>query len=201
MGVDAVAAAMAALDRAGFLPHDQQDLAHADGPLPIGGGQTNSQPTTVANMLRLLDVEPGQRVLDVGAGSGWTTALLAHLVGPQGSVIGVELLPELAHWGAANLAAHSMPWAQLHLAEPGVLGWPQAAPYDRILVSAAPRKLPKALVEQLQPGGVMVIPVRGTMLRVVTDPRGGTSISRHGLYRFVPLHSPGRRWPRQRPSS
>ena len=87
--MDAVTAAFEAIPREGFLPRDERRRAGHDGPLPIGEGQTNSQPRTVANMLRLLEVGPGQRVLDVGSGSGWTTALLAHLVGPTGSVLGV----------------------------------------------------------------------------------------------------------------
>ena len=187
MPEDAVAAAMAAIDRADFVPAEFRDHVHEDRPLPIGGGQTNSQPRTVANMLRLLDVRAGQHVLDVGAGSGWTTALLAHLVGPSGTVVGVELDPELARWGAGNLAGYQMPWAEVRLATPGVLGWWGAAPYDRILVSAAARRLPDDLVEQLKSGGVMVIPVKGTMLRVTTDDRGRTKSTRHGGYRFVPL--------------
>ncbi len=184
--LDAVAAAFAAQPRTGFLPPEVRDQADYDGPLPIGHGQTNSQPRTVANMLRLLEVAPGMRVLDVGAGSGWSTALLAHLVGPQGEVRGVELVPELARWGAGNLAATKQPWASIVVATPGVLGLPAQAPFDRILVSAEPDTLPQSLVDQLRDGGVMVIPVAGEMLRVVR--RGAeTEITRHGGYRFVPL--------------
>ena len=106
---DAVDAAFAAQPREGFLPPEQRPHAALDRPLPIGWGQTNSQPTTVANMLRLLRVAPGMRVLDVGAGSGWTTALLAHLVGPRGQVHGVERVPELVRFGADNLAATGQP--------------------------------------------------------------------------------------------
>src|SRR6478609_8802879 len=106
--VDRVQQAFAAVPRAGFLPRGARSRAGHDGPILIGHGQTNSQPRTVADMLRLLDVQPGQRVLDVGSGSGWTTALLAHLTGPTGEVVGVELEPALARWGAANLAASPM---------------------------------------------------------------------------------------------
>ena len=157
-----------------------------DRPLPIGWEQTNSQPSTVANMLELLQVQPTHRVLDVGAGSGWTTVLLGSLVGPGGAVIGVELHPQLAVWGAANVRAYGMPWTVLHRAEPEVLGWPQAAPYDRILVSAEADELPRALTDQLRTGAIMVIPVRGQLLRV-TATEAGLEITEHGPYRFVPL--------------
>ena len=102
--MDPVTAAFRAVPRAGFLPRRDRMRAGVDGPIQIGHGQTNSQPRTVEAMLRLLEVRPGDRVLDVGAGSGWTTALLAELTGEQGSVTGVELVPELATWGAQNLA-------------------------------------------------------------------------------------------------
>ena len=184
--MDAVAAAFDAVPRAGFLPEAARVRAGFDGPIMIGRGQTSSQPSTVADMLRLLDVHPGQRVLDVGAGSGWTTALLAHLVGPGGSVTGVELEPELATWGEQNLRHTAYPWASIRRADRGVLGLPQGAPYDRILVSAEARELPTALVAQLASEGRMVVPVRGTMTLVVRS-GGRTTTSHHGAYRFVPL--------------
>src|SRR3954447_19953996 len=102
--MDVVADAMDAVPRTGFLPGNARSRAGFDGPLLIGHGQTSSQPRTVAAMLELLDVRRGHRVLDVGSGSAWTTALLAELTGPTGSVIGVELVPELARWGGENLA-------------------------------------------------------------------------------------------------
>ena len=182
--MDPVTAAFDATPRRDYLPRAVRRRAAYDGPLQIAAGQTNSQPRTVADMLRLLDVRPGQRVLDVGSGSGWTTALLAHLVGPTGSVLGVELEPQLVSFGAENLAGAARPWASIRLATPGVLGDPGGAPYDRILVSAEPEVLPQELVAQLAEDGVLVIPVAGTMLRV-TNP--GAVVTRHGRYRFVPL--------------
>jgi protein-L-isoaspartate(D-aspartate) O-methyltransferase len=184
--MDVVTDAMLAVPRSGFLPRRSRFRAGFDGPILIGHGQTSSQPRTVAAMLRLLDVRPGHHVLDVGAGSGWTTALLAELTGPTGSVVGVELVPELAEWGAANLAATDHEWASIRVASPGVLGVPGSAPYDRILVSAEADSMPAELVDQLGADGRMVLPVRGTMTLVVR--RGEElEVTEHGAYRFVPL--------------
>lgn len=177
---------MAAVPRAGFLPPEKQDRASYDGPIPIGHGQTNSQPRTVADMLRLLDVRPAQRILDVGSGSGWTTALLAHLVGSSGQVIGVELEPRLVAFGRANLGATQQPWARVEQADPKVLGWPKDGPYDRILVSANADKLPDELNDQMGTDGRMVVPVRSRMI-LVERSDGGTQTSVHGYYSFVPL--------------
>src|SRR4051794_18497680 len=153
-----VAEAMRTLGRTGFLPAAVRARAAEDHPLPLWHGQTSSQPSTVAAMLRLLEVPVGARVLDVGAGSGWTTALLGRLVGPTGSVVGVELDPELAAWGARNVAGCAMPWAVEEPARPGVLGRPVEGGWDRILVSAAARRLPPTLVAQLADTGRLVIP-------------------------------------------
>ncbi len=184
--MDRVDEAFEAVPRRDFLPPRLRGQASFDGPLPIGHGQTSSQPRTVADMLRLLDVQPGDRVLDVGSGSGWTTALLAHLTGPGGSVHGVEVVAELAAWGADNVAATDMTWAQISSADDGVLGLPAAAPYDRILVSADGGRLPDELVEQLAAGGRMVIPVAGRMV-VVERSESDVRTKKHGHYRFVPL--------------
>jgi protein-L-isoaspartate(D-aspartate) O-methyltransferase len=179
--------AMRAVPRRDFLPRSQRPFASQDRPLPIGRGQTSSQPTTVAAMLRLLRVPIGARVLDVGAGSGWTTALLAYLTGPQGSVVGVERDSRLAEWGAANVERTGMRWAKIVHATPGVLGRPRPNGWDRILVSAAAPALPRALVEQIGFGGRMVIPVRTSLLLIERLPDGRTRATDHGGYRFVPL--------------
>lgn len=191
---DPVGRALAAVRREGFLPAAARWRAHEDNPIQIGHGQTNSQPYTVEAMLRLLDVRPRQRVLDVGAGSGWTTALLSALVGPGGLVLGLEAVPELARWGAENVRAHAVGRADLgratiELADPGELGRATAAPFDRILVSAMARRLPETLVAQLADDGRMVVPVAGEMLLVQ---RHGEEreVTRHGAYRFVPLLEP-----------
>lgn len=179
-------AALAAAPRTQFLPAGVKELSQLDRPLPLAHGQTNSQPSTVAAMLDLLDPTPGMRVLDVGAGSGWTTALLAELVGPTGRVIGVERIPALVDGARAALARGEWPWAEVRHATAGSLGAPGDAPFDRILVSAEAAALPLRLAAQLADGGLMVIPVAGTMLRVTRD---GDEIrtTSHGRYVFVPL--------------
>jgi protein-L-isoaspartate(D-aspartate) O-methyltransferase len=183
---DRVSAAFDAVPREDFLPAGLRARASYDGPLEIGHGQTSSQPRSVAAMLRLLDARPGDRVLDVGAGSGWTTALLAHLVGPTGLVVGVELVPDLAAWGEQNVRRTSGDWASIRPAAPGVLGVPELAPYDRILVSAEPGSLPPELLDQLADPGRMVLPVAGVMTLVVRE-HGADRLTEHGHYRFVPL--------------
>ena len=186
--------AMARRVRTDFLPPDVHRGAGEDRPLPIGHGQTNSQPSTVAVMLALLEVRTGHRVLDVGSGSGWTTAVLGDLVGPDGSVTGVERVPALVDRSRLALAAQQssggpMTWVEIRQATEGVLGVPDLGPFERILVSPEAAEVPSPLLGQLTPAGVMVVPVRGEMLRIVrtgprTDDHGST---RHGSFRFVPL--------------
>ncbi len=180
-----LAQAFAAAPRHLFLRESEREYAAVDAPLPIGYGVTNSQPTTVVNMLELLDVSPGQKVLDVGAGSGWTAALLAELVGSDGQVVGVERIPELVE--RANEALQPWPNAKVEEAIPGTFGIPEEGPFDRILVSAMAGTLPTELVDQLAPGGVMVVPVRSVMTRVQRTADDQLQVTRHGMYSFVPL--------------
>ncbi|GAA5159693.1 protein-L-isoaspartate O-methyltransferase [Ornithinimicrobium tianjinense] len=182
-----VAEAMTSVTRADFLPADLREHAAEDVPLRIGHGATNSQPSTVAAMLELLDPRPGDRVLDVGAGSGWTTALLAHLVGAGGQVLGVELVPELATAAADLLARRGVGTATVETARVDVLGAPGRGPFDRILVSAMARAVPDELVDQLADGGRLVVPVQGRMLVVDRSGQHVTTTTAPGYYRFVPL--------------
>lgn len=198
--IDRVRAAMRAADRATFLPEAARHLADVDSPIRIGWDATNSQPSTVARMLELLDARASHRVLDVGAGSGWTTAILAEL---GADVVGVELVPELVELGNANLAAHASAAhhsastdgraasarraPHIRQATDGVLGLPEDGPWDRILVSADLGRMPEALVAQLADGGRMVAPVAGAMQ--VIDVHHGRVRTRtdSGTYAFVPL--------------
>lgn len=184
-----VAEAFAKVPRQGFLPADERGFAVSDVPLQIGHGQTNSQPSTVSDMLELLDPQPGDRVLDLGSGSGWTSALLSVLVGERGQVTGVERHQELIVDAEEALSAFDLKHVEIVHARTGVLGLPDAAPFDRILVSAGAETLPVELVTQLSIGGVMVIPVQEQMLRVERTGAADedVTITRHGWYRFVPL--------------
>lgn len=150
-----VVAAMAALPREDFVPPDGRGAAYADGALPIGSGQTISQPRLVARMLEALRLRPGMRVLDVGCGSGYAAALLADLVAPGGAVVAVERIAGLVAPARARLAGRAV---AVHHAD-GAGGWPGGAPYDAIHVAAVAAAVPAALLAQLRPGGRLVIPL------------------------------------------
>ncbi len=179
--------AFRAIDRALFVPTESRIFAYEDRPLPIGFGQTISQPTTVAFMLEQLGTKPSDRILDVGSGSGWTTALLASLVGPKGRVIGTEIIPELIRFGQENLARFDFPRARILTARKDIVGFPDEAPYDRILVSAAAETLPRSLVAQLKTGGTLVIPVRNSVWRLTKENENNLSAVEYPGFRFVPL--------------
>ncbi len=178
--------AFRSVDRKMFVLPEHQLEAYGDYPLPIGYGQTISQPTTVAMMLEWLRPEAGQKILDVGSGSGWTTALLARIVGTKGKAIGVEIIPELVSFGQKNLAKFNFPQAKIIQAGK-ILGHSPEAPYDRILVSAASQKLPQELVDQLAIGGTMIIPIGNSIFRI--RKKSETNISREEFpgFVFVPL--------------
>lgn len=180
--------AMRATPRTGYLPRGVRWRAREDVPLSIGHGSTCSQPTTVRIMLDLLDVRPGQRILDVGSGSGWTTAILARLVGPTGRVLGVELVRELVADAASRLERDGLGHAEVRVATPAVLGAPEDGPFDRILVSAMASHMPLALISQLAPNGRMVLPLDGRLVSVTLGDDGQPGVVQApGYYRFVPL--------------
>lgn len=178
--------AFAAVQRVEFLPDEVKGRATQDMALPIGYGQTNSQPSTVYMMLTWLDAKPGHTVLDVGSGSGWTTALLGYIVGEYGMVYAVERQPELLTLGKSNCQRFGVLNARFYRAGKHY-GLPRFGPYDRILVSAAAGKIPEELSHQLKIGGRMVIPVQNTILVVERTDESDYVIAEHPGFIFVPL--------------
>lgn len=172
--------------RVNFLPPEQARLADMDMPLPIGYGVTNSQPYTVRKMLEWLEAQLGEKVLDVGSGSGWTTALLAKIVGAKGKVYAVEIIPELVERGYQNVKSAGIRNVKFFKAG-SEYGLPKHAPYDRILVSAAATDVPPELLAQLKPGGKMVIPVGNDILEIEKNRDGNTETFPHHGFAFVPL--------------
>jgi protein-L-isoaspartate(D-aspartate) O-methyltransferase len=150
-----VAAALAKVRRTAFVAHGSEHAAYENRPLPIGCGQTISQPYIVALMTELLDLHPNDKVLEIGTGSGYQAAVLAELTN---SVYSIEVIPELAQRAAAALAAEGYRTVNLRTGN-GALGWPEEAPFDAIIVTAAAPEIPPALIEQLRTGGRMMIPV------------------------------------------
>ena len=152
---DAVVDAMRTVPRAAFVPEAEKPFAHENRPLPIGHGQTISQPFVVALMTELLDVEPGARFLEVGTGCGYQTAVLCAL---GATVYSVEVVAPLAAAAAARLNTLGYAQATVRTGD-GHAGWPDEAPFDGIIVTAAAPSVPAALVDQLRPGGRLIIPV------------------------------------------
>jgi protein-L-isoaspartate(D-aspartate) O-methyltransferase len=200
---DPVVRAMERVPRHRFVPADLADLAYANRPLPIGEGQTISQPFIVALMTDLLEPRPHHRVLEVGTGSGYQAAVLAECVA---KVYTIEILARLGERAKAVLAELGYRNVETRIGD-GYAGWPEAAPFDGIVVTAAPDHIPPALVEQLAPGGHLVIPVGtqsvGQDLLVIRKEADGRTVTRRTLpVRFVPLTGAGadaRNRPRQKP--
>jgi len=183
-----VRAALGKVERHRFVPAGQQSLAYRNHPLPIGSGQTISQPYIVALSTDLVAPQPGQRVLEIGTGSGYQAAVLAEIVS---KVYSIELVPSLGKEAAERLKTLGYANVEVRIGD-GYAGWPEQAPFDSILVTAAAPRVPEALLEQLRPGGRLVIPVGASheaqeLLLIEKRPDG--SFERRSVLpvRFVPL--------------
>jgi protein-L-isoaspartate(D-aspartate) O-methyltransferase len=189
-----VLAAFAAVPRERFVPVELQRYAYDDRPLPIGQGQTISQPLMVAIMTQALALQGDEKVLEVGTGSGYQAALLSQLAR---EVITVERFPELASSAARRLEALGCRNVRVYPAGEA-LGWQQEAPYDAIIVTAGAPEVPQSLIDQLAINGRMVIPVGGRRIQQlvrVTKTDAGVTLERLGECRFVPLIGGKEGWP------
>lgn len=185
-----VLAAMTAVERHRFVPPDYRDRAYGDHPLPIGHGQTISQPYMVAYMTEVLGIRPDDRVLEIGTGSGYQAAVLAEICD---SVYTIEIVPELGRRAAALLDSLGYGNVAVRIGD-GYRGWPERAPFDAIIVTAAPSHVPDPLRAQLTEGGRMVIPVgdRGSQELVYLVKDQGELVERAVFpVRFVPLVDSG----------
>ena len=177
--------------REDFVLAQMKDAAYDDMPLPILRGKTISQPTTVMLMTHALELEGGDKVLEVGTGSGYQSAIIARIVGPKGKVVSTEVVPELVQFAKANLKRAGISNVQVNEAD-GSRGWPQDAPYDRIIITAACREFPKPLIEQLKPGGIIVGPVGDAneqeMVKGTKREDGTMSYEFLGQFLFSPMY-------------
>ena len=187
--------AMRAVPRHTFVPEREQSHAYGDYPLPIGYGQTISQPYIVALMTELLELRSGDKVLEIGTGSGYQAAVLAEIPGIE--IYTIEIVPELADSACERL--ESLGYTHVHCKQgDGYYGWPEHARFDKIIVTAAPDHVPQPLVDQLAAGGQMVIPVGPpggyqTLWRFVKEPDGELRAFNMGGVAFVPFTGEGTR--------
>jgi len=181
-----VLAAMAKVERERFVPENDRIRAYEDGPLPIGHGQTISQPYIVAYMTEISQLQGGERVLEIGTGSGYKTAILAETAG---EVFSVEIIPDL-HERARRLLTDELGYRHIHFRlGQGQSGWSEFAPFDRILITAASEHFPEPLLAQLGDGALAVAPLGGYFQRLVRMRKSQGKIEREDLIgvAFVPL--------------
>ena len=175
------------MDRKKFILPEYFGMTYDNHALSIGHEQTISQPYTVAFMLQLLQAQKGEKILDIGSGSGWTTALLSYIVGKNGFVYGIEIIPELVKFGQKNLSKFEIKNAEIFLVDKKVLNLPKKILFDRILVSASAKKFPKKLLEQIRIGGVIVIPILNSILKITKTSKTKIIEKKFPGFVFVPL--------------
>ena len=173
-----------------FIKDDFEEEAYGDYPLPIGSGQTISQPTTVMLMTQALELKQGQKVLEVGAGSGWQAAIIGKIIGNKGKVITTEIIPELAEFAKNNIKKAKIKNVEV-INYDGSQGYKKEAPYDRCIITAACPKIPPPLINQLKTGGILVAPVGslvfGQDMVKLRKIKAGIEKESLGSFVFVPL--------------
>ena len=178
------------INRADFMPEDMKNLAESNEALPIGYGQTISQPLVVAFMLEQLNPQPGEKILDVGSGSGWTSALLGEIVGPKGKVFAIEVIPELKEFGEKNVEKYNFIEKGIvkFVCADGSKGYPKEALFDKILCSAAAqKKIPPVWKEQLKIGGRIVTPIGSSIWLLIKKSEDEFEEIEYPGFAFVPL--------------
>ena len=174
------------IKRIDFLKKETKNLAEINEALPIGYGQTISQPLTVAFMMENLQPRAGQKILDIGSGSGWTTALLAQIAGNKGKVIAVEIVSELKEFGEKNVSKYNFKNVEF-ICDDGSEGYKKEAPFDRILASASAEEIPELWKEQLKIGGRIVASVKNSIWTLVKKSENDFQEIEHSGFVFVPL--------------
>ena len=177
--------------REDFIPEEIKDKAYDDHPLPILRGKTISQPTTVMMMTHALELKLGEKVFEVGAGSGYQSAIIAKIVGSKGKVVTAEVLPELVSFAKQNLAKAKIENVEIY-EDDGSNGLEKEAPFDKIIITAACKEFPKPLLEQLKPEGIIVGPVGGKneqeMIRGIKDKNNKLQLEFLGPFLFSPMY-------------
>ena len=179
------------IKREDFVPENVKDKAYDDIPLPLMRGKTISQPTTVMLMTHALELKSGDKVFEVGTGSGYQTAIIAKIIGPKGKVFTTEIIPELISFAKQNLSNANLENIEIY-EDDGSKGLKEKGPFDKIIITAACREFPKPLLEQLKPNGIIVSPVGNEqeqeMVRGVNGKDGKLQLEFLGQFLFSPLY-------------
>ena len=177
--------------REDFISEELKDAAYQDTPLPLLRGKTISQPTTVMLMTHALDLQRGEKVFEIGTGSGYQSAIIAKILGPKGKVITTEVVPELVHFAKQNLKKAKINNVFVY-EDDGSNGMPSEAPFDKAIITAACKEFPKPLLDQLKPNGIIVGPVGNKyeqeMVRGIKDKNGHLELEFLGPFLFTPMY-------------